>query len=787
MRPFAPRALTGPQLAVAVVTCCLAAVSTVQAGQKAASKAGAKGEATKKYALVVGCTEYKNCPAIPALDGPANDIPFIAGVLLDLGFPKGNITHLVGWPTDPKARPTYANIVAGFEDLVKKADPNTQIYIHMAGHGIQAPIPEKRKLPVDPTNLKLDGMDRVFLPADVKEWREGNLDNALLDDQIGRYLDAMAARGAAVWIVLDCCHSGTMARAFDPTDVERSREVPPAALKIPDKAFEDAAARARKALEKIKIRPGGEKPRSVEDFLDAGMLRLSPRQSSKGSVVAFYACQPFERAPELPRPRGEPAVQKNYYGLLGYTIGSILRSHAKSRMTYRELAQLIAANYQAERGSRNPTPFAEGDLDREVLGMRTWPKHAHMILERVEGKLRVSGGGVLTLTRGSTLAVYPPKDDPRDPKTVLGYLKVVGLTPFYAEVEPCAHGKAPAAEADKLPARGPCTVVSQDIGEMRVRLAVGKRAGGAGKPSAEEAKRRQNLAKALTLLAEDTQKLLLLTEDQAKAEWVLWLQGDKVELRQGDGRSSIDPKEDVLLEKAAAAGKPVSRVLFGKYDADDPDAIRAGLERDLQKIFTWRNVWRVAGAMGAKGDAEAQDAVIEVVKLNAKTGAPEGKLEPGSPVRPGQRIELRVQNAGREDLWITILFLDANCGIKQFDARAVQAGEKLKPLRGKISPSSNGREGFVVLAVPVKAHRTAPDFTFLQQAPLDREEVRERSVRLRSAEKTAQTPFARLMTTAAFGGRTRDFEPDAPTTPAVLSWSWQTVAATPAAPAPKRP
>lgn len=763
------------QMLVAAIIFSVAASVPLQASKKSA---------TKKYALLVGCTEYQHCKGISPLVGPGNDVPHFAAVLESLGFARENITQLVGWPSDAKARPSYTNIVASFEDLVKKASANAQIVILLAGHGVEVPIPSGREDRFDPRNPKLTGMDRIFLPADVKEWNEGKLDNALLDDQIGRWLDAMAAKNAAVWIILDCCHSGTMARDMDANDMERMREVRPRDLKIPDQAIEDAAARAKMALKKL-----GERDERFRSFETPGMLSLSQRQSDKGSVVAFYACLPYEKAPELPRPSSAARVSKNYFGLLSYTVAGILKSQSKTRMTYRELEQMLVASYQAERGSRAPTPFAEGGLDREVLGMAVWPKRAEMILEHTEDSLRVSGGGVFNLTPGSVLAVHPPANDPRDFKEILGYVKVLSLTPFQAEVAVCAFQKMPAVQPATLPALARCKLVSQDLGDMRLKLAIGKPVKTDVKPDAVNIKRRQNLSEALELLPSETKKLLMVTEDQAKADWVLWLAEDKVQLRPGDGRCTIDPAEDIVGQKTAGHERSLSRIIFGKYDADDASAIAEGLELDLQKLFTWCNLWRIAASAGSKQDEGEPALRFEVFKMKDKTNV-EGKLEPGSLLRPGQRIEARLSNQSNEDLWITVIFLDANGGIKlAAPTETIQARKAFtRPIRGTISGSSYGKEGFVVLAVPVTVHKNRPDFSFLEQSPLAKEEVRSRGERHRSGEDLAQTPFEHLLTAAAFGtGKTRSFEPDVVTNPVIVSLSWMTVPGPASVIAPKNP
>src|SRR5262249_48191851 len=100
----------------------------------------------------------------------------------------------------------------------------------------------------------------------------------------------------------------------------------------------------------------------------------------------------------------------------------------------------------------------------------------------------------------------------------------------------------------------------------------------------------------------------------------------------------------------------------------------------------------------------------------------------------------------------------------------------MKPIPGTISKKSFGKEGFVVLAVPVKAVRHRPDLSFLAQTGLTREEAVPRAVRLKGAETKVQTPFERLLAATAFGKvGTRSFEPDEPTNPTTFMWSWVTV------------
>ena len=301
----------------------------------------AETPARQQYALLIGCTEYQN-ESINTLYGPTNDTNRYYQLLTSdkngFGFPAANVTRLVGWPDAPELRPTCANITLAFERLVANAAPNTQIFILMAGHGVQVPVPENRDS-LDAENPEPDGMDEVFLPADVASWKDPDgLQNALRDDQIGNWLDAMRRQGADVWIVFDCCHSGSMSRGAD--DWERARSVRPQDLGVPQEAIENAVRRAGPTVSDA--RSPGVSPS------EHSALQLTGRNAASdgGSLVAFYAAQPWETAPELPRPESAPPTEEHYYGLMSYTLAECLEQR-QSPTSYRDLAQQLVARYRA--------------------------------------------------------------------------------------------------------------------------------------------------------------------------------------------------------------------------------------------------------------------------------------------------------------------------------------------------------------------------------------------------------------------------------------------------------
>src|SRR5688572_18978836 len=96
--------------------------------------------APRKRALLVGCTAYPNQSRLRQLSGPINDVRMWERLLTDprgLAFPRENVKQLAGWPAEAEKRPTYANIVKAFKDLIDSAGADDQVFILLSGHGIQ--------------------------------------------------------------------------------------------------------------------------------------------------------------------------------------------------------------------------------------------------------------------------------------------------------------------------------------------------------------------------------------------------------------------------------------------------------------------------------------------------------------------------------------------------------------------------------------------------------------------------------------------------------------------------
>lgn len=672
-------------------------------------------------ALLVGCTKYPNNRDLIELWGPANDVPMWADLLTDadgFAFPKENVTRLTGWPADAARRPTRANIVQAFRTLIAKAGAGSRVVVVLSGHGVQVPIPESQKNPLDKANPEPDGLDEVFLPADVGQWagRDG-LTNALTDDEIGGHLRRLRDKGAHVLAVFDCCHSGTMTRGgHRPGNPEVSRVADPKALGVTPEMLDRARGRAGEA---VAVAKQANRPIPSD--------RAVRPAEARGSLVAFYAAQPFEEAPELPRPEGAAVARKNYYGMLSFTLVRAMRQRRRG-LSYGELQRLVAADYVASRASRPPTPFAEGDLNREVLGLAAWPVRDRLYLRADRrGRLTLEAGALHGMTVGSVLAVKKLGTD-----AVLGHVRVSSVRPAAAAVTPAASGDKPALPARAVRPNGVarCELVSRRFGDMRVKIFTDS----------------DRVKQALAALPDGPKGMMQLVAGP-RAEWKLIQSCKEFRLVGGDK-------------------------VFARYPLA-ARGLQAGLARDVPKIFTWQNVWRVADGVSSAEGGETHGLELEVVKLT-DPDAVNGERLRGGRLADGQDVLFRAVNGGRHDLWVSAFYLDANLGIQALFSGGVGRGRSVELNRGTmdtLNGTSVGREGVVLFAVPQSISRPRPMFDALLQEPLRADVSR---APLAVAPPLPQSPFGRLLAGAALKGGpvARAFRPRVKSTPAILTQTW---------------
>jgi hypothetical protein len=397
---------------------------------------------------------------------------------------------------------------------------------------------------------------------------------------------------------------------------------------------------------------------------------------------------------------------------------------SKAPLTYRELVQRIQVRY-AGLAQGSPTPTVEGrGQDRVVLGTEQ-PDRPRLLLIRDKDSYKVNAGDLYGLTTGSVLAVYSPAGKDEEPK-LLGHVRVGTLQPFEASVEPCAFEKTPLAK--ELPNLSSCQPVLIDYGLRRFKVAV--------QVPQEQESTRQRLMKALEPLAGEKDGLVEIVKEPRRAEWLVRLENDNVQLAEASG----------------------NRQPFALPGLDSPN-LAAALRKNLGKVFRARNLLALAGRFEGvryRGEASVN---VEVEVLRHKSQKARGEVLPrpaeGWVFRPGDLISFRVENKSPTlTLDVTLLIIGSDFQIDAFYPRKDEQGKSLHPGQsmdirppGKINEEPPfGPESLVLIAVP--ANNPPVDFGALAQEGLTQ-------VRAADHGNSLRTPLGELMEFAMYQSGTR--------------------------------
>lgn len=128
-----------------------------------------------------------------ALRGCQKDVENVANFLSFRGYPNDARSQVI--LRDDRQGSYYPNghnIIGAMDWLV--SEPNTRCFLHYSGHGGQVP---------DPDGDRTSGMDDTIVPVDFEQ--HGQLDSDLLH----KHLISALAPGSTLFIIFDCCHSGS--------------------------------------------------------------------------------------------------------------------------------------------------------------------------------------------------------------------------------------------------------------------------------------------------------------------------------------------------------------------------------------------------------------------------------------------------------------------------------------------------------------------------------------------------------------------------------------------------
>jgi len=413
----------------------------------------------ERHALLVGVSGYSG--HWRPLPGVENDVPVIHAALVRRGFDPRNIRVLAdrlgsgGESIISHGIGTRRAILEEFARLERIVQRGDYVFIQLAGHGSQQRVTEATAA------NEPDGLDEVFIPIDAGP-SSGNYDpieNGIIDDEIGDFLDRLRLAGAEVWIIFDTCHSGSMTRAGSSETLRRPVEL-----------ADDRAAR------------------------DGAELAL-------GSVVAFFSAQSTQEVKEIEDPDSDP---RRPYGPLSLHVARALA--ASDELTYLDIANRVLAGFDRSRsgGVRQSMPMFEGDLSRPVFGggvsasaqAQAWPAAV------IGTEIRISGGLIDGLQPGREVFLRQGGAAFAAPLARVA-LSRVGLVQSIARMP---------ADGPLLPTHLVATPI-EPLPAHRIRVALPTAVGESGAPPW--------LTALATLIREDARFTLVLPDEGADARLVV--------------------------------------------------------------------------------------------------------------------------------------------------------------------------------------------------------------------------------------------------------------------------
>jgi Caspase domain len=614
--------------------------------------------ARENHALLIGANQYPSLEERWWLKGPANDVQLVAEYLTTeapVAFAAQNVTVLSDGVAGAKA-PTLAAIRGAFAELTAKVQPGDFVYLHFSGHGTQAPA-------LDPST-ELDGLDELFLPVDIGPWSDqvGEVQNALVDDEIGALIDGLRAKGADVWAVFDSCHSGTATRAVESGEEMRVRQVSPEALGID--------------LDAVQVTRSVD-PRVTEAPFDGG--------PGEGSFVAFFAAQTNEVTPEKNLPKGKPGRKPQ--GVFTWTLMEVLAEYPKA--TYGQVGQELLRRY-AVKNMAKATPLFEGDLDQVVFGAEGGARVSQWQAEVSEAGFTIPAGELHGLSEGAVLAVMGSAA--AADVAALGYVELTSVETF------SSVGQAVERDGKVLPAELPKGVTLRKLDEaLDFTLTVALPAAGSEPADA--------LLAAVDALQEAAgPRLAFVAADQ------------EADLRLAVLPDSLRPDAIWVLPSTGLPEDPGATPSVSTGDKDGAE-LAATLADTLVTMARAQNLMKLAGAVGASNP----DVEVELL-----TRTPEDRTLrplPFAPVPvlvPDDEVHVLAKNNGDGPVDVNVLYIGADWSISHWFSGRLQPGDELKKGLFKISADVLGQERMLVVVTPAKPQSPVEDLSYLAQDALDR-------------------------------------------------------------------
>lgn len=614
--------------------------------------------ARENYALLIGANQYPSLEERWWLKGPANDVQLVATYLTTeapVPFPVEHVTLLSDGVAGSEA-PTLAAIRGAFAELTAEVEPGDFVYLHFSGHGTQAPARD--------ASTELDGLDELFLPVDIGPWSDqvGEVQNALVDDEIGTLIDGLRAKGANVWAVFDSCHSGTATRAVESVEDDmRVRQLPPEALGI-----DVGSVEVSRSVD----------PRATEAPFDGG--------EGEGSFVAFFAAQTNEVTPEKNLPKGKPGRKPQ--GVFTWTLMETLAEYPNA--TYGQIGQEVLRRY-AVKNLAKATPLFEGDLDQVVFGGEGGARVSQWQTEVTDTGFTIPAGTLHGLSEGAVLAVMGSAADAD--ADALGFVELTSVETFVSS------GVAVEKNGKTLPAELPKGVTLRKLDEaLDFTLTVALPPTGSAPADA--------LLAAKSALAEAAGPRLVFVAPDQEADLRLAVLPDS-------------PRPDAIwvLPATGLAEDLATTPSVSTGDKDGAE-LAVTLADTLTTMARAQNLLKLAGAVGSSNPE---------VEVELLTRTPEDRTLrplPFAPVPvliPDDEVHVLAKNNSDGPVDVNVLYVGADWSISHWFSGRLQPGDELKKGLFKISGDVLGQERMLVVVTPAKPQSPVEDLSYLAQDAMD--------------------------------------------------------------------
>ncbi|TWU25279.1 Caspase domain protein [Novipirellula galeiformis] len=596
-----------------------------------------------QFALLVGAGEYRHLPKSNQLGGTTNDVRLMRELLQSrFGFQAGDIQTLEGdSATGDGIRSAFERIIQALQELPDENKP-AQVVFHFSGHGGQ--LPDQESEGRDET----DGLDETLVPTDAT--MVGGEED-IRDDELNRLAHMICDQGQAnLWIVLDCCHSGTGTRGVQKMGV-----------------------------------PGLVGYRALRRDVKPTTTPMAPIVNTlPEGAVALYACRDHELAPEY-------FDGQLRYGLLTRFLTGVLQDSPEgSRISYTGLRDAIAARYRQDRqiGASAPVPQVEGNaklLDAGVLGSGLIPSPRYWKVDAASSSPTLVAGAFHGIAKN---AIYRLHESPEQignsmnehTESETGFARTTKVEAATSSLEFVRWDgkKWQPSQWPKNLKRAYATLDSRGDNDFGLRVLVRE----VVESNRERTLNLESLSPPLQTIfvkndgQQRTDDWLSLVEAPYEADVIVKIAGDQMAAFNAAGHCSWHADDQPHEGNALFGG-------WGPIDLRDDNAAEQSLHL-LRRIAKARNLLRVA-AHGDSGGIRPIRIGIELLAhdQNNSEAAPEswpnstpGKLPGAYAMRSGDCYKYRIRNDGNEPVYVSVLHLNSDMGIEQ--VFPYQAGSEIE-------------------------------------------------------------------------------------------------------------